>query len=57
MGADSNGVPLQGIKKNESVVVDSRPNEILGVESDKDARLPIQEAPAVEHVYLSEMEK
>ena len=57
MDADSNGVPLQGIEKNESVVVDSRPNEITGVESDKDARLPIQEAPAAEHASLSEMEK
>ena len=57
MGADSNCVPLQGIEKNESVVVDSRPNEVPGVESDKDARLPIQEAPAAEHASLSEMEK
>ena len=57
MGADSNGVPQQGIEKNESVVVDSRPNEVPGVESDKDARLPIQEAPAAEHASLSEMEK
>ena len=54
MGANSNGVPLQGIEKNESVVVDSRPNEVPGVESDKDARLPIQEAPAAEHASLSE---
>ena len=54
MGADSNGVPQQGIEKNESVVVDSRPNEVPGVESDKDARLPIQEAPAAEHASLSE---
>ena len=57
MGADSNGVLQQGIEKNESVVVDSRPNEVPGVESDKDARLPIQEAPAAEHASLSEMEK
>ena len=56
MGANSNGVPLQGIEKNESVVVDSRPNEVPGVESDKDARLPVQEAPAAEDALLSEME-
>ena len=41
MGANSNGVPLQGNEKDELVVVDSRPNEITGVESDKDARLPV----------------
>ena len=56
MGANSNGVPLQGNEKDELVVVDSRPNEITGVESDKDARLPVQEAPAAEDALLSEME-
>ena len=56
MGADSNGVPLQGNGHDESVVVYFRSNEIPGVESDKDARLPIQETPAAEHASLSEME-
>ena len=56
MGANSNGVPLQGNEKDGLVVVDSRPNEITGVESDKDARLPVQEAPAAEDALLSEME-
>ena len=41
MGANSNGVPLQGNEKDGLVIVDSRPNEITGVESDKDARLPV----------------
>ena len=56
MGANSNGVPLQGNEKDGLVIVDSRPNEITGVESDKDARLPVQEAPAAEDALLSEME-
>ncbi|PFX18911.1 Helicase required for RNAi-mediated heterochromatin assembly 1 [Stylophora pistillata] len=51
-GADSSSVPLHGNERDGSVVVDARPNEITGVESEKDARMPIQEAPAADDASL-----
>lgn len=51
-GADSSDVPLHGNERDRSVVIDARPNEITGVESEKDARMPIQEAPAADDASL-----